>query len=231
MLLIAATMASTFAESRPSEKFGTHSISRFIVWASCSSLSSCRDAPSCLAALVLGLAASAAHKRSAALSPANLSRTSDSAPPEGPRGERLGPPERPFSAAWATWPNRPRTWSHRPLRSNHRLHPRGNSQRPFWRWPGCRSRRRDGLLIFCFLRKVASPLARKPNHCGYPGRDDQRVIGAEATRFPQDSHAQEDQHQKDIKILFEDAVRLRLPDSRKFQAPDGLGCIASSWTL
>src|SRR5215472_9231963 len=103
MLLIAATMASTFAESRPSEKFGTHSISRFIVWASCSSLSSCRDAPSCLAALVLGLAASAAYKRSAALSPANLSRTSDSAPPEGPRGERLGPPERPFSAAWATW--------------------------------------------------------------------------------------------------------------------------------
>src|SRR5258708_31694078 len=29
-LLIAATMASTFAGSRPSEKFGTHSISRFI---------------------------------------------------------------------------------------------------------------------------------------------------------------------------------------------------------
>src|SRR5258708_28758513 len=34
-MVIAATKASTLAASRPSEKFGTHSISRFIVLAFC----------------------------------------------------------------------------------------------------------------------------------------------------------------------------------------------------
>src|ERR1700757_536569 len=44
-LLIACTIASTLAASRPSEKFGTHSISRFIVWFRLSVLGDRHDCP------------------------------------------------------------------------------------------------------------------------------------------------------------------------------------------
>src|SRR5258707_15220577 len=95
MLLMAATMASTFAGSRPSEKFGTHSIRRFIALASCCSGSCCSAScywslPSCAVILACDPAALAVHKRNLAFSPQNL------ALPERALAERLRS-ERPAS--------------------------------------------------------------------------------------------------------------------------------------
>src|SRR5438874_2640384 len=69
---MAATIASTFAASRPSEKFGTHSISRFIVSVSCF-----WGLPSCSAAWACGREALGAHTRRRAFSPRSQSPSID----------------------------------------------------------------------------------------------------------------------------------------------------------
>src|SRR5882757_6726565 len=210
-LLIAATMASTFAASRPSEKFATHSISRFIVLASCPVVPA-----NCSAVSALNPNKPAfVYERwliRIAWCPRSLSG----------RSWRLRGLHWP--CCWLDGPfcRLRRTWQgfQWPLRSDHRLHVRRQRLLHHLRRRLDRSPRLFRRAGTCSLFPVAPHLPGEPRESSRPQSGNDCIVAAQARCLSQNRNGQRDHHHKPVEIFFEQALCRPRRDLEEAHPPD-----------